>query len=119
MRGVLPGLTLAGFLAGGSALAQEAIQPETVGNLTIPAGTEMVFAVDIALGHVVDGRIRLHVERVRRHRLLDLDVVECELGDGLEQVEVSLTHDSYELSIIDDRQVADPVLAHDPVRIGE
>jgi len=59
MRGFLPGLTLAGFLAGSSALAQEAIQPETVGNLGIPAGTEMVFAVDIALGHVVDGRVHV------------------------------------------------------------
>ncbi len=59
MRGFLPVLTLAGFLAGSSALAQEAIQPETVGNLTIPAGTEMVFAVDIALGHVVDGRVHV------------------------------------------------------------
>jgi methylamine dehydrogenase heavy chain len=59
MRSPLASLTLAGFLAGSPAVAQDEIQPETVGNLTIPAGTEMVFSVDIALGHVVDGRMHV------------------------------------------------------------
>jgi methylamine dehydrogenase heavy chain len=59
MRSFLLGLSLTGFLAGNSAVAQEAIEPETVGNLTIPAGTEMLFSVDIALGHVVDGRVHV------------------------------------------------------------
>ncbi|MGO4836683.1 amine dehydrogenase large subunit, partial [Rhizobiaceae sp. 2RAB30] len=36
-------------------LAQE-IQPETVTNKAIPDGTELVFSVDIALNHIVDGR---------------------------------------------------------------
>ncbi len=42
---------------GSPALSQEEIQPETVGNVTIPAGTEMLFSVDLSLNHVVDGRV--------------------------------------------------------------
>jgi methylamine dehydrogenase heavy chain len=71
MRSLLLGLSLTGLLAGSSAaFAQEVIQPETVGNLKIPAGTEMLFSVDIALGHVVDGR--LHVLDAKTLKYLGL-----------------------------------------------
>jgi methylamine dehydrogenase heavy chain len=40
----------------GPALAQEEIQPETVGNVSIPAGTQLLFSVDLSLNNVVDGR---------------------------------------------------------------
>lgn len=44
------------LLFASSAQAQEEIQPETIGNASIPAGTEMLFSVDIALNNIVDGR---------------------------------------------------------------
>lgn len=57
------GLFAAAMLAGTAILpayAQEAakeIQPEEITNVKIPAGTEMLFSMDLALNHVVDGRI--------------------------------------------------------------
>ena len=57
------GLFAAALLAGTAILpdyAQEAakeIQPEEITNVKIPAGTEMLFSMDLALNHVVDGRI--------------------------------------------------------------
>lgn len=36
--------------------AQQEIQPEEITNAKIPAGTELLVSVDIALNHVVDGR---------------------------------------------------------------
>ncbi len=57
------GLFGAALLAGTAILpayAQEAakeIQPEEITNVKIPAGTEMLFSMDLALNHVVDGRI--------------------------------------------------------------
>jgi methylamine dehydrogenase heavy chain len=56
MRSALLGLSFVSLLAS-AALAQDEIQPETVGNVAIPRGTEMVFSVDLALNHVVDGRV--------------------------------------------------------------
>lgn len=55
MRSVFLGLSFASLLTACPVLAQE-IQPETVTNMTIPDGTELVFSVDLALNHVVDGR---------------------------------------------------------------
>ena len=54
---------------GSPALSQEEIQPETVGNVTIPAGTEMLFSVDLSLNHVVDGRVyvRRQDHEIARH----------------------------------------------------
>ena len=57
MRSALLGLSFVSLMASAAAFAQDEIQPETVGNLTIPAGTEMLFSVDLALNHVVDGRV--------------------------------------------------------------
>jgi methylamine dehydrogenase heavy chain len=58
MRSIFLGLSLTTLVSIAPALAQEQeIQPETVGNVTIPAGTEMLFSVDIALNHAVDGRV--------------------------------------------------------------
>lgn len=57
------GLFAAALLAGTAILpayAQETakeIQPEEITNAKIPAGTEMVFSMDLALNHIVDGRI--------------------------------------------------------------
>jgi methylamine dehydrogenase heavy chain len=56
MRSILLGLSMALPLMSAPAFAQEEIQPETVGNLSIPPGTELLFSVDLALSHVVDGR---------------------------------------------------------------
>lgn len=56
MRSGIFALLLASSVAVAPAFAQEEIQPETVGNLSIPAGTELLFSVDLALNHVVDGR---------------------------------------------------------------
>lgn len=55
MRSVFLGLSFATLLTACPVLAQE-IQPETVTNKAIPDGTELVFSVDLALNHIVDGR---------------------------------------------------------------
>lgn len=70
MRSVMSGLSVIVLLGAAPAIAQEEIKPETVGNVTIPAGTEMVFAVDIALNHGVDGRV--HVLDAKDLRYLGL-----------------------------------------------
>ena len=57
MRSAFLGLPLVALLAASPGYAQDEIPPETVGNLTIPSGTEMLFSVDLSLNHVVDGRI--------------------------------------------------------------
>jgi methylamine dehydrogenase heavy chain len=57
MRSAFRGLSLVALLAASPGYAQDEIPPETVGNLTIPSGTEMLFSVDLSLNHVVDGRI--------------------------------------------------------------
>ena len=57
MRSTFLACSVALGLWAGPALAQEEIQPETVGNVSIPTDTEMLFSVDLALNNVVDGRI--------------------------------------------------------------
>ena len=95
MRSFLLGLSVTGLLAGNSAaLAQAAIEPETVGNLAIPAGTEMLFSVDIALGHIVDGR--MHVLDAKDLKYLGL-IGTANLGmvhvpPGTSDIYVATTH---------------------------
>lgn len=95
MRNVLLGLSFtAALLVADLAFAQEEIQPETVGNLTIPAGTEMLFSVDIALNHVVDGRV--YVMDAKDLKLLGL-VSTASLGmvhvpKGTSDIYVATTH---------------------------
>jgi methylamine dehydrogenase heavy chain len=93
MRSIFLGLSATTLLMAAPAFAQE-IQPETVGNLTIPAGTEMLFSVDLALNHVVDGRI--YVMDAKDLKLLGL-VGTASLGmvhvpKGTSDIYVATTH---------------------------
>lgn len=48
------------------AAAQEVLKPETVTVETIPPGTPKVFVADIAIGHIVDGRLHvLHADTMQ------------------------------------------------------
>lgn len=94
MRSVFLGLSFTTLLLASPACAQEEIQPETVGNLTIPAGTEMLFSVDLALNHVVDGRV--YVMDAKDLKLLGL-ISTASLGmvhvpQGTNDIYVATTH---------------------------
>ena len=54
---VLATTALAGHLS--PLVAQEVLKPETVTVETIAAGTPLVFVADIAIGHIVDGRMHV------------------------------------------------------------
>ncbi len=93
MRSVFLGLSFATLLTACPVLAQE-IQPETVTNKAIPDGTELVFSVDIALNHIVDGRT--YVLDAKDLRLLgiigtaSLGMVHVPKGSG--DIYVATTH---------------------------
>lgn len=52
-------LAAAAFVLPAPGLAQEPLQPETVTVETIPEGTRLALVADIAIGHIVDGRIHV------------------------------------------------------------
>jgi methylamine dehydrogenase heavy chain len=94
MRGIFLGLSFIVPLMSAPTFAQDEIPPETVGNLSIPAGTEMLFSVDLSLNHVVDGRV--YVMDAKDLKLLGL-ISTASLGmvhvpPGKSDIYVATTH---------------------------
>src|SRR3712207_5329138 len=94
MRKFLLSLSCAAFLLPGAAALGQEIQPETTGNVTIPPDTRMVFSVDLALNHVVDGK--LHVMDAKDLKYLGVigtaNLGMVHLPPGTKDIYVATTH---------------------------
>jgi len=94
MRKFLLSLSCAAFLLPGAAALGQEIQHETTGNVTIPPDTRMVFSVDLALNHVVDGK--LHVMDAKDLKYLGVigtaNLGMVHLPPGTRDIYVATTH---------------------------
>ena len=69
--------------------------------------------------YIFEPRLRSDAVDLLAHPLLDALHLGVHVAEGFEEIEVSLRHYPHELSVLEDREVAEPVFGHDTMRDAE